>query len=67
MQKRLTYTAKEAAQIANVSSWTVYKWIRTKGLPAKRVGQKFVIPIKPFMCWLDNSRKTMEPTIDGAD
>ena len=67
MQKRSIYTAQEAAQIANVSRWTVYKWIRADGLPAMRVGQKFVIPINPFMRWLENRRNTMEPTIDDAD
>ena len=52
MEQKLTYTAKEAAQAANVSMPTIYAWTRIEGFPVVRVGRKVVVPIDAFKRWL---------------
>ena len=53
MEQKLTYTAKEAAQAANVSMPTIYAWTRIEGFPVVRVGRKVVVPIDAFKRWLE--------------
>lgn len=67
MQKRLTYTAQEAARAANVSMPTIYAWTKIKGFPVVRVGRKVVVPIDAYNNWLENRAKTMDPMINDAD
>lgn len=53
MEQKLTYTAKEAAQAANVSMPTIYAWTKIKGFPVVKVGRKVVVPIDAFKRWLE--------------
>ena len=53
MEQKLTYTAKEAAQAANVSMPTIYAWTKITGFPVVRVGRKVVVPIDAFKRWLE--------------
>lgn len=53
MEQKLTYTAKEAAQAANVSMPTFYGWTKIAGFPVVRVGRKVVVPIDAFKRWLE--------------
>ena len=51
--EKLTFTAKEAAQAANVSMPTLYAWTKTAGFPVIRAGRKLVVPIDAFRRWLE--------------
>lgn len=51
--EKLTFTAKEAAQAANVSMPTLYAWTKTAGFPVVKVGRKLVVPIDAFKRWLE--------------
>lgn len=42
--EKLTYTAREAAQLLGISSSTVYSLIYQKEIPAIRYGSRWVIP-----------------------
>lgn len=53
MEQKLTYTAKEAAQAANVSMPTLYAWTKSEGFPVVKVGRKVVVPIDAFKRWLE--------------
>lgn len=50
---KLTFTAKEAADAANVSLPTFYAWTRTAGFPVIWAGRKMVVPIDAFKRWLE--------------
>lgn len=52
-REKLTFTAKEAAQAANVSMPTFYAWTRLEGFPALHAGRKIIVPIAAFKEWLE--------------
>ena len=39
----------------NITSQTVYRWLRRKGMPHKRIGRKIWIPLKEVELWLKRS------------
>lgn len=49
------YTVKEAADILGYKTITVWRWARYKkhGMPFRQFGQRFLIPKKRFLKWLD--------------
>lgn len=50
----LTYTLKEAAQVARVSYPTILAWAKLPGFPALRAGRKWLIPCDLFKKWLED-------------
>ena len=65
MNTKLTLTAKEAAETANVSLPTIYEWLNSEGFPALRVGRKWLIPVKAFEEWLLKQAEEKSDTIRG--
>lgn len=51
--EKLTYTRKEAEEVAQVSAPTFRMWTRTPGFPVIRAGTKILIPIDAFKRWLE--------------
>lgn len=53
----LTYTLKEAAQVAHVSVPTMTAWANQPGFPALRAGRKWLIPCDLFKVWLEDQAR----------
>lgn len=50
--ERATYTVAEAAQRTGVSYDTILRRCKAGEIPARRIGQRWVIPIDLFEGWL---------------
>lgn len=53
MTEKLAYTITQAAEAANVSRPTMYRWMQLEGFPAVKIGGCVRIPIKAFERWLE--------------
>lgn len=51
--EKLTCTVVEAAAALGVSKSVMYQLIRTDGFPVISIGNKRLIPIESFKCWVD--------------
>jgi excisionase family DNA binding protein len=56
MDDRLTFTAKEAAQLIGVNYVTLLELARTKTFPAVWVGRRCVVPKAALLDWLNRQR-----------
>ena len=56
-----SYSAKEVAEILNVSLPTVYEWARTKpeygGIPSFKFGSRVLIRESDLQKWIDDHRR----------
>ncbi|MFC0527225.1 helix-turn-helix domain-containing protein [Phytohabitans kaempferiae] len=50
---RAVYTVKEAARLLSISVSSAYALVRSGGIPAERLGRRWVIPRNRFHAWLD--------------
>lgn len=59
------YTCEQVADRYGVETLTVWKWIRTKKLPAVKIGRRYLIR-KEYIEAFENARVTITPD-DEAD
>lgn len=52
--ERATYTVEEVAQLLGLSRNNAYRAVRDGEIPAKKVGRRWVVPVKAFDAWLDD-------------
>lgn len=52
--ERLTWTVDEVAAMLGVGETTVREQIKAGVIPARRLGNRIVIPKGPFQRWLDS-------------
>jgi excisionase family DNA binding protein len=50
---RMVYTVKEVAEMLQLNLGGTYVLIRSGQIPAKKLGNRWVIPIHRFHAWLD--------------
>ncbi len=50
---KLAYDVAEAAKAMGICKTKMYELVKQKGFPVVMVGNKYVIPIKPFVVWLE--------------
>lgn len=53
--QKYTYTVAEVAKILRLSRGLTYAAVRAGEIPAKQVGSRWVISVKTFHEWLNNS------------
>jgi len=58
--EKLTYTATEAAQAANVSMPTMFSLLKRADFPSLRIGKKWLVPRADFEKWLSDQAKSKE-------
>src|SRR3954454_21850856 len=61
---RAVYTVREVAHLLSLSLGATYALVRTGGIPARRLGSRWVIPRARFEQWLDDC--TVHPEPDPA-
>lgn len=49
----IAYSVTAAAQVAQVSRPTIYRWMRLTGFPVARIGGCTRIPAEAFKRWLE--------------
>jgi len=53
MEKKLTYTVKEAAQVVGLDKMAIYDLCNAEGdFPHLRIGKRIIIPRQAFEEWL---------------
>ncbi|MEV6927425.1 helix-turn-helix domain-containing protein [Dactylosporangium sp. NPDC051485] len=57
---RAVYTVAEVAELLSLSPGSTYALVRTSEIPARKLGGRWVIPIRAFEHWLNNL-PTIEP------
>jgi excisionase family DNA binding protein len=62
---RAVYTVRQVAWLLSMSQGTVYELLRTGGIPATRLGSRWIIPRARFHSWLDSL--VQEPHQDGVE
>lgn len=65
MEKKLTYTVKEAAEVAGVSTVTMLGWVKQSDFPAFRVGKKYLIPARMFEGWIEAQAAARAQTVEA--
>jgi excisionase family DNA binding protein len=58
---RAVYTVPEVAALLDVAVSTAYAMVRAGEIPAKRMGTRWVIPMRRFHDWLDGP--AADPTV----
>jgi excisionase family DNA binding protein len=48
-----TYTVKEIADLLGLSLGGTYQALRAGEIPGKRIGSRWVVPVRRFHAWLD--------------
>jgi excisionase family DNA binding protein len=51
---RAVYTVMEVAELLSLSRGTTYTMIRAGQIPAKKIGNRWVVPKTRFHAWLDD-------------
>lgn len=52
--EKVVYTVQELKELLNIGINQTYELVNSKQFPIKHIGKKIVIPVKPFMEWLNN-------------
>lgn len=50
--QKLAYNVTEAATAMGICKTKMYDLVKEEGFPVVMVGNKYVIPVKPFEAWL---------------
>jgi excisionase family DNA binding protein len=58
MEKKLTLTVKEAAEMLGISEYLAYEAVNKGIIPHIRIGRRIIIPYHNFEKWLENSCNT---------
>jgi excisionase family DNA binding protein len=58
---KVTYTVKEVAAMLRLNLGGTYQLIRTGQIPAKRLGNRWVVPVHRFHAWLDTQEDEAAP------
>ena len=53
-EEKIIYTVQELKQILGIGINQCYELVNSGVFPVKHIGKKMVIPVKPFMEWLNN-------------
>lgn len=56
--EKFLMSAKEAAEAADVSTLTIYQWMKEPGFPVIRRGRCSRIPVELFKDWLNKKATT---------
>lgn len=51
--KKSVYTPEEIKEILCIGNNNVYTLMKQKGFPSKKIGNKWIVPIKSFDKWLE--------------
>ena len=49
------WTAEDVGRYLQVSSDTIYRWIEKKGMPAKRIGKKWLFKKAEIDAWINTT------------
>lgn len=63
---RAVYTVPEVAQLLSLSRGTTYAMIRRGEIPARKIGDRWVIPKSRFNAWLDALPEATDQEIADA-
>ncbi|WP_250000304.1 helix-turn-helix domain-containing protein [Actinoplanes sp. M2I2] len=56
-----TYTVKQVAELLGLSLGGTYQALRAGEIPAKRIGGRWVVPVRRFHAWLDAEENEATP------
>ena len=51
--ERKAYSVQDVADMLSVSTDVVYKLVKAKKLPHKRLGERILVPVPLFEAWLE--------------
>lgn len=54
VEEKIIYTVEEVQHILGIGRVQAYDLVKTKQFPVKHIGKRIVIPVKPFMDWLNS-------------
>ena len=60
--ERAVYTVREVADLLGLSLGSTYTLVRLGEIPARQLGQRWVIGKKAFHAWLDDQTDDPHPT-----
>ncbi|GAB6899616.1 helix-turn-helix domain-containing protein [Kineosporia succinea] len=63
---RAVYTVMEVAQLLSLSRGTTYTMIRKGEIPAKKIGDRWVIPKARFNAWLNDLPEATDEDVERA-
>lgn len=52
--EKIVYTVQEIKELLNIGINQAYDLVNSKQFPVKHIGKKIVVPVKPFMEWLNS-------------
>jgi excisionase family DNA binding protein len=50
----LAFSVEDAATLAGVGRSTMYQLVNAGIVPCKRIGRRIIIPVRPFIAWLED-------------
>ena len=53
VNEKVIYTVEEVQHILGIGRVQAYDLMKTNQFPVKHIGKRIVIPVKPFMEWLN--------------
>lgn len=62
---RLVYTVAEVSALLSLSLGGTYALVRSGGIPARKLGGRWVIPIRAFEDWLNDCTQLPDPAGRG--
>ena len=57
---RLTITVPQMAKLINLNLTSSYELCRRADFPKLKIGKRIIVPIIPFLAWLENQAKSEE-------
>jgi excisionase family DNA binding protein len=63
---RAVYTVPEVAQLLSLSKGTTYAMVRRGEIPARKIGDRWVIPKSRFHAWLDALPEATDAEVAAA-
>lgn len=56
-EEKIIYTVPELKELLGIGINQTYELARSGQFPVRHIGKKIVIPVKPFMEWLNESKE----------